>query len=217
MPNQCPRSMSSSTMNSGVSTRFNQGLLADTLVCRVQRKNGLLHSVRFLPLLFGLFPATFQGRAHGQHEEVCGWTKGGTVFEVFFGWRQVHPQMDETAAVDFCPKTIKGVRGSLGLAGYYLQFMPGLAGLTNPWLISPERVQVKKAVCGEPLLYTPNFPLSFILQIDALNRGLGARLFQQVRGVDRPVVYISRKLLATQCVSCPLCPLCATKMKKIQN
>lgn len=78
-------------------------------------------------------------------------------------------------------------------------------------------VQVQKTLCGEPLFYTPNFPLSFILQIDALNRGLGARLFQQVRGVDRPVVYISRKLLATQCVSCPLCPLCATKMKKIQN
>ena len=36
--------------------------------------------------------------------------------------------------------------------------------------------------------------LPFILQTDASDRGLGAVLTQQVEGVDRPVVYISRKL-----------------------
>ena len=47
---------------------------------------------------------------------------------------------------------------------------------------------------GEPLLHTPNFSLPFTLQTDASNRGLGAVLSQQVEGVDRPVLYISRKL-----------------------
>ena len=32
------------------------------------------------------------------------------------------------------------------------------------------------------------------MQTDASNRGLGAVLSQQVKGVDRPVLYISRKL-----------------------
>ena len=54
--------------------------------------------------------------------------------------------------------------------------------------------RVKEALCGEPLLFTPNFSLPFILQIDASDRGLGAALTQQVEGVDRPVLYISRKL-----------------------
>lgn len=40
-----------------------------------------------------------------------------------------------------------------------------------------------------------NFSLPFILLTDALNRGLEAVLSQQVSGaVDRPIVYISRKL-----------------------
>ena len=54
--------------------------------------------------------------------------------------------------------------------------------------------RVKQALCGEPLLHTPNFSLPFVLQTDVSGRGLGAVLSQQVRGVDRPVLYISRKL-----------------------
>ena len=54
--------------------------------------------------------------------------------------------------------------------------------------------RVKEALCGEPLLFTPNFSLPFILQTDASDRGLGAVLTQQVEGVDRPMLYISRKL-----------------------
>ena len=54
--------------------------------------------------------------------------------------------------------------------------------------------RVKEALCGEPLLFTPNFSLPFTLQTDVLDRGLGAVLTQQVEGVDRPVLYIRRKL-----------------------
>ena len=56
------------------------------------------------------------------------------------------------------------------------------------------RLRVKQTLCGEPLLHTPNFSLPFVLQTDALGRGLGAVLSKQVRGVDRPELYIGRKL-----------------------
>ena len=128
------------------------------------------------------------------------------------GRGQVHPQLDKTEAVAACPrpKSKKGVRSFLGLAGYYRRFIPCFADMTSPLTdllrkCASDPVQwteqcqvgfeeVKQALCREPLLYTPNFSLPFILQTDASNRGLGAVLCQQVEGVDRPVLYISRKL-----------------------
>ena len=64
------------------------------------------------------------------------------------------------------------------------------------WL---ERCQVafdgiKNALCGETVLFAPNFDLPFSLQTDASDRGLGAVLTQQVEDADRPVLYLSRKL-----------------------
>ncbi len=54
--------------------------------------------------------------------------------------------------------------------------------------------QVKAALCGGPLLHSPDFSLPFLLQTDASDRGLGAILSQEVGGEERPVLYISRKL-----------------------
>ncbi|XP_026003826.1 uncharacterized protein LOC113009615 [Astatotilapia calliptera] len=128
------------------------------------------------------------------------------------GGGQVRPQVEKTAAIASCPRprTKKEVRRFLGLAGYYRRFVPGFAQLTSPLTDLTQKgapdlvqwtgpcqaafVQVKKALCGEPLLHTPNFSLPFVLQTDASDRGLGAVLSQQVRGADRPVLYISRKL-----------------------
>jgi len=53
---------------------------------------------------------------------------------------------------------------------------------------------VKKALCGELLLFTPNFELPFVLQTEVLNMGLGAVLSHEVDGLGRPVVYLSRNL-----------------------
>lgn len=55
-------------------------------------------------------------------------------------------------------------------------------------------VRVNWALCGKLLLYITNFSLPFILQTDASNSGLGAVLSQEVEGIDRPILYISRKL-----------------------
>ena len=118
------------------------------------------------------------------------------------GSGQVRPLVDKTAAIATCPrpKTKKEVRRFLGLAGYYRRFIPAFSVLTSPltdltrkgasdpvqWTELCQRAfeRVKEALCGEPLLFTPNFS----------DRGLGAVLTQQVEGVDRPVLYISRKL-----------------------
>ncbi len=128
------------------------------------------------------------------------------------GHGQVRPQIDKTAAVAACPspKTKKEVRQFLGLAGYYRRFIPNFADLTSPLTDltkkeAPDPVQwtelcqqaltkVKAALCGGPLLHSPNFDLPFLLQTEASDRGLGAVLAQVVGGEERPVLYLSRKL-----------------------
>ncbi len=128
------------------------------------------------------------------------------------GHGQVRPQIDKTAAIAACPrpKTKKEVRQFLGLAGYYRRFVPDYSELTSPltdltkkevpdtvpWTERCQQVftQVKAALCGGPLLNSPDFSLPFLLQTDASDRGLGAVLTQEIGGEERPVLYISRKL-----------------------
>ncbi len=128
------------------------------------------------------------------------------------GHGQVRPQIDKTAAIAACPrpKTKKEVRQFLGLAGYYRRFVPDYSELTSPltdltkkevpdtvpWTERCQQVftQVKAALCGGPLLHSPDFSLPFLLQTDASDRGLGAVLTQEIGGEERPVLYISRKL-----------------------
>ncbi len=128
------------------------------------------------------------------------------------GHGQVRPQIDKTAAIAACPrpKTKKEVRQFLGLAGYYRRFVPDYSELTSPltdltkkevpdtvpWTERCQQVftQVKAALCGGPLLHSPDFSLPFLLQTDASDRGLGAVLTQEIGGEERPVLYINRKL-----------------------
>ncbi len=128
------------------------------------------------------------------------------------GHGQVRPQIDKTAAIAACPrpKTKKEVRQFLGLAGYYRRFIPDYSELTSPltdlakkevpdtvpWTERCQQVftQVKAALCGGPLLHSPDFSLPFLLQTDASDRGLGAVLTQEIGGEEHPVLYISRKL-----------------------
>ncbi len=128
------------------------------------------------------------------------------------GHGQVRPQIDKTTAIAACPrpKTKKEVRQFLGLAGYYRRFIPDYSELTSPltdltkkevpdtvpWTEQCQQAftQVKAALCGGPLLHSPDFSLPFLLQTDASDRGLGAVLTQEIKGEERPVLYISRKL-----------------------
>ncbi len=128
------------------------------------------------------------------------------------GHGQVRPQIDKMAAIAACPrpKTKKEVRQFLGLAGYYRRFIPDYSELTSPltdltkkevpdtvqWTERCQQAftQVKAALCGGPLLHSPDFSLPFLLQTDASDRGLGAVLTQEMGVEERPVLYISRKL-----------------------
>ncbi len=111
------------------------------------------------------------------------------------GHGQVCPQINKTAAIATCPrpKTKKEVRQFLGLAGYYRRFIPNYSDLTSLLceLCQQAFTQVKAALCGGPLLHSPDFSLPFFPQTDASDRGLGAVLSQEMEGEERPVLYIS--------------------------
>ena len=110
------------------------------------------------------------------------------------------------------PQTKKEVRAFLRVTGYYHKFIPNFATIAAPLsdLIQkncPNRVEwtplcakafeeLKKQLCSDPVLKSPDFSKDFILQTDASNRGVGAVLSQiDDDGEEHPVAYFSRKLV----------------------
>ncbi len=134
---------------------------------------------------------------------MCDWAGGGALSGFPLGSRTGASPIDKTAAIAACPrpKTKKEVRQFLGLAGYYRRFIPDYSELTSPltdltkkevpdmvpWTERCQQVftQVKAALCGGPLLHSPDFSLPFLLQTDASDRGLGAVLTQEIVGEER--------------------------------
>ena len=57
---------------------------------------------------------------------------------------------------------------------------------------------LRRALCTEPILITPDFSLPLIVPTDASEVGLGAVLSQVRAGEEHPVTYISRKLLSNE-------------------
>ncbi|CAM5106316.1 unnamed protein product [Natator depressus] len=127
-------------------------------------------------------------------------------------WGQVRPLIGKVQALQECPvlTTKRQVRQFLGLAGYYRQFVPHFARITAPLTElltkdSPRRVHwsnecetafrtIKEQLCGNPILFSPDFHCDFIVQTDASDVELGAVLSQEVDGEEHPIVYLSRKL-----------------------
>lgn len=110
------------------------------------------------------------------------------------------------------PETKKQLRQFLGLASYYRKFIPCFAeiaacltdktGKKQPNRIkwSPECDQsfnrLKNCMSKAPVLQLPDFAKTFIVQVDASDRGLGAVLCQKDDlGEEHPIIYSSRKLL----------------------
>ncbi|XP_075768997.1 uncharacterized protein LOC142821566 [Pelodiscus sinensis] len=128
------------------------------------------------------------------------------------GQGTVRPLVDKVKAVQECktPTTKKQVRQFLELAGYYRWFIPGFVDIAAPLsdltkITQPNKVQwsanceeafrtLKDQLTKAPVLFHPDFSKPFLLQTDALERGLGAVLAQQAEGGEHPVVYLSRKL-----------------------
>ncbi|KAI2644051.1 Retrovirus-related Pol polyprotein from transposon 17.6 [Labeo rohita] len=126
---------------------------------------------------------------------------------------QLRPQMDKVEAIRRSPqpKTKKEVRSFLGLVGWYRRFVPNFASIaaplanllsktvTNPipWTDDCETAfnALKDKMYSSPVLQSPDFSQRFLVQVDASTAGIGAVLAQGSTGEERPVVYLSCKLL----------------------
>lgn len=105
------------------------------------------------------------------------------------------------------PKTLKQLRGFLGLSGYYRRFIHNYAKISAPLtaLLKANTSFVwtnnsilafkllKDAFISAPVLALPDFTITFVIEMDASGNGIRAVLTQR----NHPLAYIS-KTLSTQ-------------------
>jgi hypothetical protein len=100
---------------------------------------------------------------------------------------------DKVAAVASWPlsRSPRGVRGFLGLAGYYRKFIRDFGSIAAPltcllwkealvWTIEADEafVALKRALSSAPVLQMPDFARQFVVDCDASGTGFGAILHQ---------------------------------------
>ena len=108
------------------------------------------------------------------------------------------------------PKTMKELRGLIGMFGFYAKFIPHYTELMRPlhhllkektytpskWNHECEETleKLKKAITEAPVLAFPDQELPFKLYADASAEAIGAVLTQVQNGEEHPIAYYSRAL-----------------------
>jgi hypothetical protein len=118
----------------------------------------------------------------------------------------------EATAIWPQPRSARGLRGFLSLAGYYRRFIKGFGTITAPltsllkkdafcWSLEALAAfdTLKQALCAAPVLQLPDFAKPFLLDCDASGTGFGAVLHQEEGSIaffSRPFAQRHLKLAA---------------------
>lgn len=142
------------------------------------------------------------------------WQRAGLTLNAVKCNGKLRPQVDKVEAIRRNPRptTKKEVRSFLGLMGWYQRFIPNFASITTPltnllvknvkkpisWTEDCETAfkGLKEKICSSPVLQSPHFNQHFLVQVDTSATGIGAVLAQGAPGAEKPVVFLSRKLLS---------------------
>ena len=122
----------------------------------------------------------------------------------------VSPCPEKTRAITNIPtpSNIKSAISFVKMAEYYRNHIRNFSTLAQPlfelsrknakfyWGPDQQRAfdQIKQLLANRPLLQFPNSELTFIIQVDASDYGIGAVVMQNCGDGDKPVAYMSQKL-----------------------